>query len=181
MMNKNWSVLLFLLALVTLSFGFRNLNTNKTNETPVKWYSIEEAVALQKKKPKKMFIDMYTDWCGWCKRMDATTFTDPTVAAYLNENFYCVKFNAEQKNPVIFQGRTFNFVASGSRGYHELAAALLDGQLGYPSFVYLNEKLERITISPGYKQPAQILPELKYVGGGHYETLKYNEYLLKEQ
>lgn len=180
-MNKILFSLIFLVSILSVSFGFKHLNGDKKIENPIKWYSIEEAVALQKKKPKKIFIDMYTDWCGWCKRMDATTFTDATVANYLNENFYCVKFNAEQKTPVVFQGKTFNFVNSGSRGYHELAAALLDGQLGYPSFVYLNEKLERITISPGYKQPSQIMPELKYVGGGHYETLKFNEFIAKEQ
>lgn len=180
-MNKSLFSLIFLVSIVFVSFGFNLFNSPKNVDTPIKWYSLEEAVALQKKKPKKIFIDMYTDWCGWCKRMDATTFTDPTVANYLNENFYCVKFNAEQKNPVLFQGRTFNFVVSGSRGYHELAAALLDGKLGYPSFVYLNEKLERITISPGYKQPSQIMPELKYVGGGHYETLKFEEFMSKEQ
>jgi len=112
--------------------------------------------------------------------MDATTFTDPGIAAYLNENFYPVKFNAEQKGPVVFQGKTFQFVASGARGYHELAAVLLDGQLGYPSFVYLDEKLDRITISPGYKQVAQMLPELKYVGGGHYMKLKYNDFLSQQ-
>ena len=157
-MNKSWIAIATLLTFIAVSFAF-NFSTAETKAvTPVKWYSLEEAVALQKKKPKKIFIDMYTDWCGWCKRMDATTFTDPAVSAYLNENFYCVKFDAEQKNPVTFQGKTFNFITSGSRGYHELAAALLDGQLGYPSFVYLNEKLERITISPGYKQPAQIMP-----------------------
>jgi thioredoxin-related protein len=167
--------------MVSVSFGFIHFNASERLENPIKWYSLEEAINLQKKKPKKIFIDMYTDWCGWCKRMDASTFTDPTVANYLNEHFYCVKFNAEQKNPVVFMGKTFNFVSSGSRGYHELAAALLDGQLGYPSFVYLNEKLERITISPGFKQPSQIMPELKYIGGGHYETLKFNEFLSKEQ
>jgi len=180
-MNKSLFAFILMVSVVFLSFGVKHYSSSKKSETPIKWYSLEEAVALQKKKPKKIFIDMYTDWCGWCKRMDATTFTDPTVAAYLNEKFYCVKFNAEQKEPIIFQGKTFNFVTSGSRGYHELAATLLDGQLGYPSFVYLNEKLERITISPGYKQPDQIMPELKYVGGGHYETLKYNEFLSKGQ
>ena len=180
-MNKSWIAIATLLTFITVSFAFNFSAAETKAETPVKWYSLEEAVALQKKKPKKIFIDMYTDWCGWCKRMDATTFTDPAVATYLNENFYCVKFDAEQKNPVTFQGKTFNFVASGSRGYHELAAILLDGKLGYPSFVYLNEKLERITISPGYKQPAQIMPELKYVSGGFYETLKYDEFLSKEQ
>ena len=112
-MNKSWIAIVTILTFIAVSFAFNFSNTYTTAETPVKWYSLEEAVALQKKKPKKIFIDMYTDWCGWCKRMDATTFTDSAVSAYLNENFYCVKFDAEQKNPVTFQGKTFNFVSSG--------------------------------------------------------------------
>ena len=54
-----------------------------------------------------MFIDVYTDWCGWCKRMDASTFKDPTVAAYLNANFYPVKLNAETRDTITFNGKTY--------------------------------------------------------------------------
>ena len=86
-MNKSWIAIATLLAFIAVSFAFNFSTTDAKAVTPVKWYSLEEAVALQKKKPKKIFIDMYTDWCGWCKRMDATTFTDPAVSAYLNENF----------------------------------------------------------------------------------------------
>ena len=87
----------------------------------------EEAVqkASTEASPKKLFIDVYTDWCGWCKKMDKDTFQNAEVAAYMSENFYMVKLDAEQKEPIEFKGKTYNFVATGRRGYHELAAALL--------------------------------------------------------
>ena len=46
----------------------------------VKWYTIEEADALMKTDPKPIFVDAYTDWCGWCKRLDKDTFSDPIIA-----------------------------------------------------------------------------------------------------
>jgi thioredoxin-related protein len=143
----------------------------------IKWMSWQEAVEANKKEKKKIFIDCYTDWCGWCKKMDASTFTDPKVAELMNKHFYAVKFDAEQKENIVFDNHTFKYIASGSRGVHELAYALLDGQLGYPAFVYLDEKFQRVTISPGYKTPEQILPEMKFVGEGHYNGKTYEQYV----
>lgn len=73
----------------------------------IKWYSPEEAYELNKTAPKPFFIDVYTDWCGWCKRMDATTFKDPTIAQYLNAYYYPVKFNAEVKDTINFMERPY--------------------------------------------------------------------------
>lgn len=109
--------------------------------------------------------------------MDASTFTDPKVAEMMNKHFYAVKFNAEQKDNVTFGDHTFKYIASGSRGVHELAYSLLDGQLSYPSFVYLDDKFQRVTISPGYKTAEQILPELKFVGEEHYNGKTYEQFL----
>ncbi|NUQ25632.1 MAG: DUF255 domain-containing protein [Saprospiraceae bacterium] len=149
-------------------------------ENPLKWYTFEEAVALSEKNPKKMFIDVYTDWCGWCKKMDANTFSDPKVAAYLAENYYPVKFNAEQKDNIAYKGHTLKFIANhGRRGVHELAVSLLEGQLGYPSFVYLDEKQDRISISPGYKDAATMLKELRFIGGDHFKTMSYEQFVDK--
>jgi len=88
---------------------------NTLKNSAIHWLSIEEALKAQEDNPKKIFIDMYTDWCGWCKVMDQKTFADPSVIKTLNENFYAVKFNAEQTNPVKFNGRTYNFIPSGQR------------------------------------------------------------------
>jgi thioredoxin-related protein len=148
----------------------------QANDT-IKWYTWEEAMLAMEKEPKKVFIDVYTDWCGWCKRMDASTFTDPGVIKEMNKHFYAVKFNAEQEGDIEYKGKVLKYQANaGRRGVHQLAYALLDGRLGYPSFVYLDEKQDRITISPGYKTPDVLVRELGYVAGGHYKTMKFEEY-----
>jgi thioredoxin-related protein len=169
-----------LLTVAALAYAFSTVPAPITTPLPaeeIKWYTWEEAIQLSDKKPKKIFIDLYTDWCGWCKKMDKTTFTDPAVVKYMNENFYAVKFNAEQKEEVKFRDYTFKYIASGVRGVHELAYSLLDGQLSYPSYVYLDEQKNRITISPGYKTADSFIKEVTFIGGGHYQQKTYEEFL----
>jgi thioredoxin-related protein len=144
--------------------------------TPVKWYSIEEAVAMAQKSPRPMFVDAYTDWCGWCKKLDKDTFSDPVIAEILNTKYYAVKFDAEGKEPVTFQGR--KFVNDGSLGKtHQLAYALLQGKLGYPSLVFLTANSELITPISGYKTPAQLEPLLSYFAGTSWQKQSYEDFL----
>ena len=143
----------------------------------LKWYTWEEAVELNKTKPKKMLVDVYTDWCGWCKVMDKKTFTDAEVVEYINKNFYSVKFNAEQKGNVKFNEQNFGYVETGNgKGVHTLAYALLDGKLGYPTIVYLNEKYERILISPGFKEVGDMMKELKFTAEEQYAKTTWEAY-----
>ena len=121
-------------------------------------------------------MDIYTNWCGWCKKMDQTTFAEENVAAYINKHFYPVKLNAEQKEDVRYKGHILKYRASGKRGVHDLAYSLLDGRLGYPSVVYLDEEQNRISISPGYKTAADMLKELKFIAGNHYKTTTFNDF-----
>jgi thioredoxin-related protein len=163
------------LGICTLA-AFRSNSAETT--TTLKWYTWEEAAALQKTKPKKIFVDVFTDWCGWCKRMDKSTFSDEKVAAYMAANYYPVKLNAEQKADILFNGETFKYVANdnGRGGVHTLAYALLDGKMGYPSMVYLNEKYERIMISPGFKEVDDMLKELKFAAEEKYKETSWEEY-----
>lgn len=168
--------------LAIVAYAFIAPKANISEKTTVaadeiKWYSWEEAIKLAEESPRKIFVDVYTDWCGWCKKMDQTTFKDPDVVKYMNENFYAVKFDAEQKENIEYKGYTLKFIAQGRRGVHELAYSLLDGRLGYPSYVYLDENQDRITISPGYKTADSFIKELQYIGDGHYKTKKYEEYI----
>lgn len=178
---KKWIPLIALTALILAAYAFINkppsaLLSSFEGSEEMHWYSWEDAIEAQKKEPKKLLVDVYTDWCGWCKRMDKNTFSNPKVQAYIEEHFYPVKFNAEQKEDIHFQGETLKWVPNGRRGYHELAAALLDGRLSFPSLVYLNEKQERITISPGYKDVNQLMKEMKYIAEEHYQDTPWEEF-----
>jgi uncharacterized protein YyaL (SSP411 family) len=145
-------------------------------QTPVKWYTVEEAFALTKKEPRKILIDVYTDWCKWCKVMDSETYSNPVIADYVNKNFYPVKFNAEQKTDVTLNGKTYKFLASGGRGYNELAAELLNGQLGYPSVVFLDEQTKMIQPVQGYIKAKQFDGILRFIGGNIYKSKKWEEF-----
>ena len=134
-----------------------------SNTGGLEWYSIEEAVALNEKNPKMFLVDVYTDWCGWCKVMDKKTFTDPAVQDFIRENFYAVKFNAEQRAPITFNGKEYKFVPGGRRGHNELAAHLLNGRLGYPSFAYLSSDYRHMHVSAGFKPAEKFLSEMKNV------------------
>jgi thioredoxin-related protein len=160
------------------AFAFTLPEKTQKQPTALKWYTWEQAVELQKTAPKKVMVDMYTDWCGWCKHMDATTFADSAVVAYLQENFYPVKFNAEQKEELKFRDYNFKYVAPDGqgRGVHELAVSLLDGKLGYPSIVYLTSGYERILISPGYKDVTGMMKELTFVRDDIYKSKSFEEY-----
>ena len=145
-------------------------------EGDLKWYSWEEAAAACEKEPRKIFVDVYTDWCGWCKVMDKKTFPIPAVKSYIEENFYPVKLDAEQKEDIVWNGNTFSWRPAGKNGINMLAYSLLEGKTSYPTIVYLNEKFERIMISPGYKTPEQFLPELKFAAEEHYTSMTWEEY-----
>jgi len=135
----------------------------------VKWISIEEAQKLNKITPRKIIIDVYTDWCGWCKRMDNDTYKDPKIVKYINDNYYAVKFNAEQQTPVSFNGKKFEFVNQGARGYNTFAATILNNQMGYPSTAFINEDLSIIGAVSGYKGVAEFEPLLYYIKEEHFK------------
>lgn len=167
-----------ILAAASISYSF--IPHTPTKEE-VKWYTWEEAVALTEKNPKKMFIDVYTDWCGWCKRMDKTTFGDAKVAAYLNENYYPVKLDAEMKQDVVYKGHTFKYIPSGRRGVHTLAASLLDNRLSYPSCVAMSEEMHRITIIPGYRDAAGMMQILEFIGEEHYKRMTFDDFVANQK
>jgi thioredoxin-related protein len=156
------------------SVGFLSFDT--VPEGAVQWLTFEQAVEKSKKEKRPVFIDVYTDWCGWCKVMDKNTFSEPQVAKILNEKFYAVKFNAEQREDVVFGNTTFKFVESGRNGYHQLAAALLNNKLSYPTVVFLDENFNMIQPLAGYQKPEDFHPIIKFIGEGHYKTQKWQEW-----
>lgn len=162
-------------SILIICFGLSCLYANAQE---VKWLSWSEAAELAstEKNPKKIFIDVYTDWCGWCKKMDKDTFQDPKVAAYMAENFYMVKLDGEGKEPIEFKGKTYKFVPQGRNGYHEFAATMMQGRLSYPTTIFLDEEMNMLSPVPGYQKPKPFLNIAKYFGDDIYKEKDWKAY-----
>lgn len=170
--------LLFSVVLLASFTGPERANEKAPQEEAIVWMTWEEAIERSNNdpNPKKIFVDAYTDWCGWCKRMDATTFSHPKVAAYMNEHFYAVKLDAEQKEDIVYKDHTFKFVPSGRKGYHELAASLLQGKMSYPTVVFLDEEQRMLSPVPGYQPAEGFYKLITYFGEDHYKTTDWATY-----
>lgn len=142
----------------------------------VNWLTIEEAVEKNKTEKRKIFIDVCTSWCGWCKHMDSTTFVNLSVANYLNEHFYPVKFNAEQTGDIFFKNKTYRFKKDGGRGCHELAAEWLNNRLSFPTVVFLDENLNTIQPLGGYLDANKLEAILNYFGTDSHRTTPWETY-----
>jgi len=156
---------------------FKEKKESSTTESLV-WMTIEEAEAACEKKPRKIFIDVYTDWCGWCKKMDKSTFEDSLVKSYAKEKFYAVKMNAEDKNNIIFKNKVFKY--NPQMQANDLAVMLLNGQMSYPTIAYLDEKLNPIQTMGGYVDAKQFYMLLHFFGENAYKKKKSLDEFSKE-
>jgi len=153
------------------------LGTFTAQAQQVQWLSWEQASEMVANgTDKKVFIDVYTDWCGWCKRMDKDTFQNAEVAKYMTDNFLMVKLDGEAKENMDYKGRTFKYVPSGRRGYHELAATLMRGRLSYPTVVFLDEKMNMLSPVPGYQKPEPFLNIARYFGDNIFKEKDWKTY-----
>jgi thioredoxin-related protein len=154
---------LFILPVLLISiaiFGFVHLDddgsTGKAKQSnTINWITIEEAQKLGKQNPKKVFIDVYTDWCGWCKVMDKQTFSDEDIIKYVNENYYAIKLNAESREPVIFNGTSLTKA--------ELAKSFR--VTGYPTIVFVDETFQNFQPVPGFHKPENFKKMLMQFNG----------------
>jgi thioredoxin-related protein len=171
--------LLAILCLTSLVFA----PTPEPKKDEVKWYSLEEAVALQEKEPRKIFIDIYTDWCGWCKKMDKNTFANPIISKQLNEKFYAVKLDAHQKEDINLKGTLFKYVEgeNGGRGYHQAAIALLGGKMSFPTVVFLDEEARLVQAIPGYLEPKPFDQMLNFFSTNAHQKQSWDDFIAQYQ
>lgn len=142
----------------------------------IQWLTWEEMQVMQKRKARKVLIDVYTDWCGWCKRMDKNTFQKADIARYVNNNYYAVKFDAEFKDDIIFNGLKYSYVKSGGKGHHELAELILKGRLSFPTVVFLDEGLKVIQPIPGYQDSRSMELIVTYFARDYYKDTPWKKY-----
>ncbi len=125
------------------------------NSEVIKWYSYKKGMALGKSDGKKVYLSFYADWCGFCKVFDNTTYKDPRVISFLNENFISIRVNTDKEKSLAADYRV----------------------TGLPSNWFISETGERIGNRPGYIQPKEFLIFLKYVITNSYETMTLNDFM----
>lgn len=148
-METKHLVTLVIFSMVAFLWAFRY-----PSNTKLEWKDWNEGYELAKKSKKIMLIDAYTDWCGWCKKMDADTYSKDQIVSYINKNFVAIKFNPEldQKYKV---GET---ELTG----RELLANLAGGQgVGYPTTFFLSLEKNQVQMVSGYKNAEQFIQVLE--------------------
>ena len=176
-------VLIVLIAIISPYILFAGDNKKKkpaattkavVNGNEIHWMNWDELQVAMKKEPRKVWVDVYTDWCGWCKRMDATTYKNPGVVKYLNTKFYAVKFNAEKDDNIMFIGKMYKI--EGQTKTNQLAVELMNSQLSYPTSIFMDEHYQTRQAIPGFHPVGEMEIILTYLGEDLYKTKKFEEY-----
>ena len=108
-------------------------------------FTFEEVEEIHQQIPKPILVFLYTDWCKICFGMKKTTFKNRKVIQLLNEKFYFIKLNAEEKQDITFLGKIFTYKPTGiNTGMHELAVELgtIKKTIIYPTTIILNTVFE---------------------------------------
>ena len=139
----------------------------RKKEHEIKWLSFSEASKLNSKHPKKIFIDVYTTWCGWCVKMEKTSFKDPEVTKIVNEKYYAVKLNAESDAKIFYKGKEMT--------ERELAKNIFRAT-GYPTTVYLDQDQNLLQPIPGYLEAELLNKILHFYGEDHYKNTSWEQF-----
>ncbi len=171
----NYLSLLFVSLISAYSFA---------QDQEIHWISVKDAFDAQKQDPKKILMDVYTPWCVPCKKMEKTTFINPDVVDYINENFYAVKFNAEGDESFYFKGREYsnpNYrhkVGAKRNTTHQFAGEMR--VRSFPTILFFDDNGEVISPLSGYQDIYELEFFLKYIARNDYLTVNqpktFNKY-----
>jgi thioredoxin-related protein len=170
-MSTRTAGIIVVVAIVAVGIAFFVRSSDEgTAEKPgaaaIKWHTFDEGVALARQENKKILIDVYTDWCVWCKKMDKDVYTNGSVGELMASNFIAVKLNAESQKGVTFDGTPMN----------ESSLAGTMGVTGYPTVVFLDPSAKPITKISGYVEPKEFTSVLRFIGEDHYKSKSFDEY-----
>jgi len=162
----------YIIVFISIIFQSGLLAQNNIN-----WLSLEEVEQLSKIQRKKVFIEVYTDWCGWCKKMEHTTLTNDNIKKYINEEYYAVRINPEKIDKITWKGTEYNRIKYGNRFINEWAIYHLQGQMSFPSIIFLDENLNTIQHIPGFHDEKMMSAILTYFRTNSHKSIPWFKYI----
>jgi thioredoxin-related protein len=144
-MRTKTAVMMVLFCLLTMGSGI--------GET-IDWKKFSEGARLAKKENKKVFLHFRTDWCGYCLKMEETTFKNDSVVRFLNEHFISIKVDGDRQVPIVKEYKV----------------------AGFPDNRFLDEQMNAAYRLPGFIEPATFSFFLEYIQTGHYKTMDPMQY-----
>lgn len=149
-----------------------------TNAQQIDWFPMNQALELQQKKPKKIMLFVYAEWCKECHKMNESTFLNKDAIKYINKHFYAVHFNGEGTEKVTYKGfdytnPNYDPKRKGQNHQHFFANALKINS--YPTIVFFDEEGEIISPVPGYKSAKDLEIYLKLVASDDYKNVTTGE------
>jgi len=170
MLNKDLAITFYFFILTTIGFSQPEKNGL------VNWITFKEAQEKNKQVQKPFIIDIYTDWCGWCKHMMKTTYSNPNIANYINSNFYAVKFDAETKDTIEYNGKIYKPLSKDPKTPHELAVKFLGNSLSYPSTMFITNNFEYNLLTQGFLEDKKVEPILVFMVENAWRTTAFEEF-----
>ncbi len=167
------------LKITLLLIGFTITLKGQHDNGLVKWLTIKEAQEQYKTQPKPFIIDVYTDWCGWCKHMMKTTYSNPNIANYINTYFYPIKFDAETKDTIEYNGKIYKPTSKEPKTPHELAIKFLGTSMSYPSTIFVSNNFEYNLLSQGFLEEKKIEPLLVYTVENVFKSCQFEDYRIQ--
>ena len=161
-------------ALIACWFIFSFAKVNPSTKEKINWLSIDELNLKLKTESKPVLIDLFTNWCYWCKVMDKKTYNNPKVISYINKHFYALKLNAETKEAIVWNNKDYQYNSQSK--LNDFTMYVTQGDVGFPTTVIFPEVEKQPASVPGFMEPKDIESILKYFGEGNYKTQNFKEF-----
>ncbi len=160
-----------IVSILIVAVFFTGLTLKIQDNKELKWLSFSEGLKIAKAEKKKVLIDVYTNWCEWCKKMDEEVYANSAVKKYISSKFVLVKLNAESEAKHTFEGRE----------YSEMELAYIFGVEGFPTTIFIREDMQPITAVPGYFPADVFMKILTFIGDDYYLKMSFEDYLEKTE
>lgn len=161
----------FLLTTLILAAENDSATKKKDGKSEIVWHRFDEGMVLAKEQNKKIFVQFTTDWCGWCKKMKATTFKDAEIIDFIDKYYIAVSVNGESKDSLNLDG----WITTEKQVTKEF------GVRSYPTFWFLSSENVRIAPMKGYRDKKGMFDILDYLKDDLYKTTAFNDFIAQRK